>query len=148
MNCIRLGTDNSITVHKWPDDNRYRTIHPFLTELIGNDCDLVEQVRPIRLYTEHGGPVKQADSLLYKGMASMLIDECGKLKDNEVNVIASWLYGTDHHGSVIVGNVVFCGEYFNEAVAGLDFCGLEPDVEEKILKMLRDLAGKMEGGAK
>lgn len=148
MNCIRLGTDNSITVHKWPDDNRYRTIHPFLTELIGNDCDLVEQVRPIRLNTDHGGPVKQADSLLYKGMASMLIDECGRLKDNEVNVIASWLYGTDLHGSVIVGNVIFCGECFDDESLGLDFCGLEPDVEEKILKMLRDLAGKMEGGAK
>ena len=148
MNCIRLGTDNSITVHEWPDDNRYRTIHPFLTELIGNDCDLVEQVRPIRLYTDHGGPVKQADSLLYKGMASMLIDECGRLKDNEVNVIASWLYGTDLHGSVIVGNVIFCGECFDDESLGLDFCGLEPDVEEKILKMLRDLAGKMEGGAK
>ena len=148
MNCIRLGTDNSITVHEWPDDNRYRTIHPFLTELIGNDCDLVEQVRPIRLYTDHGGPVKQADSLPYKGMASMLIDECGRLKDNEVNVIASWLYGTDLHGSVIVGNVIFCGECFDDESLGLDFCGLEPDVEEKILKMLRDLAGKMEGGAK
>jgi hypothetical protein len=147
MNCIRLGTDNSITVHEWPDDNRYRTIHPFLTELIGNDCDLVEQVRPIRLYTDHGGPVKQADSLLYKGMASMLIDECGRLKDNEVNVIASWLYGTDLHGSVIVGNVIFCGECFDDESLGLDFCGLEPDVEEKILEMLKRYAKKIERSA-
>lgn len=147
MNCIRLGTDNSITVHEWPDDHRYRTVHPFVTRLVGNGCDIIEQVRPIRLYKNFGGPVEQADSYRHKGMATMLIDECGRLKDNEVNVIASWLYGTDQHGCVIVGNVVFCGEYFNEEAAGLDFCGLEPDVEEGILKMLRELVELMKGGA-
>lgn len=147
MNCIRLGTDNSITVHKWPDDNRYRTIHPFLTELVGNDCDLIEHVYPKRLYRKYGGPVQQVDPSEKRGMATMLIDECGRLKDNEINVIASWLYGTDLHGSVIVGNVIFCGECFDDESLGLDFCGLEPDVEERILEMLKGYAEKIERSA-
>lgn len=146
MNCIRLGTDNSITVHEYPDDTRYKVVHPFLTGLIGNDCDIVEHVRPSRLYKQYGGPVQQVDPYRMKGMASMLIDECGRLKDNEVNVIASWLYGTDCHGTTIVGNVVFVGEFFNEKACGVDFCGLEPEVEEAVLKELKELAAKLEGG--
>jgi len=146
MNCIRVGTDNSITVHEWPDSNKYHVIHPFLSGLIGNDCDIVEQVHPRRLYKKYGGPVEAVDPYQKKGMASMLIDESGKLKDNEFNILASWLYGTDMHGSVIVGNVVICGEYFNDEAIGIDFCGLEPEVEADILKALNNVAARLDKG--
>ena len=147
MNCIRVGTDNSITVHEWPDSNKYRTLHPFLIGLIGNDCDMVEQVHPVRLYKSGGGPMEGTDPYNRKGMASMLIDECGRLKDNEVNLIASWLYGADLHGTCILGNVIFCGEYFDDVSRGIDFCGLDPETEEKLLKHLKSLAAQLEGGA-
>lgn len=146
MNCIRIGTDSSITVHEWPGDNKYRTVHPFLTGLIGNECDIVEHVYPNRLYKKYGGPVEAVDPCEKKGMASMLIDEEGRCKPNRINLIGSWLYGTDMHGCPIFGNIIIVGEYFDDEACGVNFCGLEPEVEEAVLKELKELAAKLEGG--
>lgn len=139
MNVIRLGTDNSITLHQYPEDHRYAVVHPFLCGLIGDGCDTVESVRPIRLYSRYGGPVEN-------GMALMLVDEEGLITGKPYNRIASWLYGADIHESIIAGNVVFCGLYL-DAFGEIDFCGLEHETKERLLEYLRHIAAQLEGGA-
>lgn len=147
MNIIRLGTDNSITLHQYPEDHRYAVVHPFLCSLIGDGCDTLESVRPIRLYSRYGGPVDMKDPHLENGMALMLVDEEGRITGKPYNRIASWFYGADIHESIIAGNVVFCGLCIDDASGEIDFCGLEHETKERILEHLRHIAAQLEGGA-
>lgn len=135
---IKVSTDLKITVHDFPqgsigEQNRA------LYELIGNGCDMIEHVMPVRLYNElgHSNHVKRNDSKC----VSMLIDEEGLLKENKVNLIASYLYGADQHGQHIVGNVLFVTDAYEGD--GISFTGIEPETFEKLHEQLKNMAQAM-----
>lgn len=86
-------------------------------------CDLVERVRPKRLYSclrvsNKLDPSKPGE------VVCMLVDEEGRLKPNTPNLIASWMYETDLHRQPIVGDVLLVGEKVDEE-GNLTFCGIE-----------------------
>lgn len=80
---IKVSTDLEVTVHDFPQGNM-REQNRALYELIGNGCDMIEHVMPVRLYNElgHSNHVKRSNSKC----VSMLIDEEGLLKDNEATI--------------------------------------------------------------
>ena len=55
----------------------------------------------------------------------MIVDEDGKLKENEVNKPCSFLYGADYHGDPIVGNALILQETYG--LQGPELAGLEED---------------------
>lgn len=124
---IKVSTDLEVTVHDYPQGNM-REQNRALYELIGNGCDMIEHVMPVRLYNElgHSNHVKRSNSKC----VSMLIDEEGLLKDNETNLIGSYLYGVDQHGQRIVGNVLFVTDVYEGD--GISFTGIEPETFEKL----------------
>lgn len=68
----------------------------------------------------------------------MLIDEKGLVKENMVpNLIGSYLYESEKHGYPIMGNILFVGEEWTGD--GIDFCGLEESVFEKLELQLNNL---------
>ena len=93
-----------------------------LKKYIGNECRLMQHVQPVRLYTEIGaGHVINRHEPGEK--VSMMVDEEFLFNSKaELNKIASYLYQTDIHGEVILGNVLIVGEkYENEEIS---LCGL------------------------
>ena len=48
---IKVSTDLEVTVHDFPQGNM-REQNRALYELIGNGCDMIEHVMPVRLYSE------------------------------------------------------------------------------------------------
>lgn len=62
---------------------------------IGGGCNIVELVKTQRMFDLFNMPVL------------MIVDEEGLLRDQDLNFVASMLYGMDQHGNPIVGNVVF-----------------------------------------
>ena len=103
---IKLDADGQLTTEQFP------VLHCMdeLSNMIGNGCDFVEMVRPERLYSilhcEYDVDPEQPGKAI-----AMLADEEGKCKSPmpPINYMASWLYGADMHGQVIVGNVLFVG---------------------------------------
>lgn len=135
---IKVSTDLEVTVHDFPQENM-REQNRALYELIGNGCDMIEHVMPIRLYNElgHSNHVKRSNSRC----VSMLIDEEGLLKESETNLIGSYLYGTDWHGQRIVGNVLFVADaYIGD---GIGFTGIESKTLETLYQQLKDMAKEM-----
>lgn len=124
MKLIRISTDLEMTVHEFPEGSHEQQ-NKFLRELIGNNCDIYEHVMPRRLYTDlhiSNRPTKVPGQCV-----SMLIDEEGLLKEKVIpNLIGSYLYESDRHGTPIVGNVLFVGEEWSRD--GIDFCGIEDSV--------------------
>lgn len=135
---IKVSTDLEVTVHDFPQGNM-REQNRALYELIGNGCDMIEHVMPVRLYNElgHSNHVKRSNSKC----VSMLIDEEGLLKDNEANLIGSYLYGVDQHGQWIVGNILFVTDVYE--VDGISFTGIEPETFEKLHEQLKNMAVAM-----
>ena len=124
MKIIKLTTDNKITVHEYPKGDLCSQIS-YLSELIGNNCRLVEEVRPKRLYEKLKFNIMATEN--EGDNVSMLVDEEGLLKDKtQVNLIASYLCEAGKYGSVIVGNVLFIGEqsYRDGAIS---YCGLSDE---------------------
>ncbi len=127
MKLIRISTDLELTVHEFPAGD-YTKQNKFLRELIGNHCDIYEHIMPGRLYTDLH--MKDHPTKVPGQCVSMLIDEEGLLKENEPNLIGSYLYETDRHGHPIMGNILFVGEEWSSD--GIDFCG----IEDSVFKML------------
>lgn len=123
MKLIKISTDLELTVHEFPSGG-YAKENRFLRELIGNNCDIYERVMPERLYTElyMTNNVKSVPGIC----VSMLVDGEGRLKENEPNLVGSFLYKTDQHGCPIMGNILFIGEKAGRE--GIDFCGIEDSV--------------------
>lgn len=99
MKIIKVSTELEMSVHEFPEGTM-REQNKALYDLIGNGCDIVEHVMPKRLYTElkmPSTPVKEPGKCV-----SMLIDEEGRLKPNKANLIGSYLYEFDKHGSHFV----------------------------------------------
>ncbi len=101
MKIIRISTDLELTVHEFPIGTHARQ-NQFLRELIGNYCSIYEHVMPRRLYTELH--MKDEPTEVPGQCVSMLVDEEGRLKENDLNLIGSYLYETDRHKNYIMGN--------------------------------------------
>ncbi|MCI8673088.1 MAG: hypothetical protein HFI89_06320 [Lachnospiraceae bacterium] len=139
MKLIRITTDNIISTHDFPEGN-YAEQNKVLRDLIGNNCRIYEHVMPERLYTElnmAGHPTKVPGQCV-----SMLIDEEGRLKENEPNLVGSYLYMTDRHGCPIMGNILFVGEEWGREA--IDFCGIEDSVFKDLEQQLSHMIGVME----
>lgn len=134
MNIIKISTDLELTIHEFLIGS-YQKQNQFLRELIGNHCELYEHVKPRRLYTEF--QMKNHVTNIAGQCVSMLVDEEGGLKDNEVNLIGSYLYETDTHQQPIMGNILFVGERW---IGGeVDFCG----IDETVFKYLEQELNQM-----
>ena len=131
MNIIRISTDNEISVHEFPDWS-YDRQNEVLRTLIGNNCRIYERVMPERLYTELHMTARLSN--VPGRSVSMLADEEGRLKENEPNLVGSYIYKTDQHGCPIMGNILFVG----------DFCGIEDSVFELLVLELKNLIFTME----
>jgi len=138
MKLIKISTDLELTVHEFPSGG-YTEENRFLRELIGNHCDIYERVMPGRLYSELH--MKNHLTKVPGQRVSMLIDEEGLLKENEPNLIGSYLYETDRHGHSIMGNILFVGEEWGSD--GIDFCGIEDSVFENLKLQLEHMIDVM-----
>ena len=139
MKIIRVTTDNIVTVHDYPNGD-FSQQNTALSELIGNGCELVEGVRPTRLYSK----LKfSCQPTMNEGESvSMLVDEEGLLKDDViVNPIGSYLYGTDKHGQIIAGDILFVGEQI--AGDGISYCGLSDVNFNRLKNFLEQMAGSL-----
>lgn len=134
MKLIKISTELELTVHEFPTGG-YREQAWFLCKLIGNNCEIYERVNPRRLYTQlyMKNNVERRDGQ----SVCMLVDEEGALKDNEQNLIGSYLYETDRHGAVIWGDILFVGEKWCED--GIDFCGIGDCVFQTLKEKLDSL---------
>lgn len=135
MKLIKISTDLEMTMHEFPTGSHGEQ-KDYLCSLIGENCELYEHVMPMRLYTElhhQNRPTKVQGQCV-----SMLIDEKGLVKENMVpNLIGSYLYESEKHGYPIMGNILFVGEEWTGD--GIDFCGLEESVFEKLELQLNNL---------
>lgn len=138
MKLIRISTDMQLSVHEFPCGD-HREQNQFLCALIGNDCRIYEHVMPGRLYSELH--MKNRPTGVSGQCVSMLVDEEGLLKENESNLIGSYLYETDRHGDPIMGNLLLVGEEW--AGDGIDFCGIEDSVFEHLHSQLAHMVGVM-----
>lgn len=127
MKLIKISTDMELTVHDFPDGD-YVQQNEVLRGLIGNYCSIYEHVMPRRLYKELG--VTDHPTKVPGKCVSMLVDEEGRLRENEPNLIGSYLYESERHGNPIMGNVLFVGEQCGKD--GIDFCGIEESVFKKL----------------
>ena len=134
MKLIKISTGLEMTVHEFPVGS-YEQQNKFLRELIGNNCDIYERVMPRRLYTDLH--MQDRPKKIPGQCVSMLIDEESRLKENETNLIGSYLYGTDKHGCPILGNVLFVGEELGSD--GIDFCGIEDSVFKRLELQLNNM---------
>lgn len=142
MKIIKITTENEISVHDFPKGS-YHVQNKVLRELIGPRCESYEHVMPNRLYKELGGSNKVGKEK--GGCVSMLVDEEGLYHDLDDNMVGSYLYETDKHGNVIVGNILIIGEACGSD--GIDFCGIS-DTQfallypklERLTKKVRDYA--------
>ena len=80
------------------------------------------------------------NKILEKGKSKaveMLVDEEYLCRDNkpEINMIGSYLYESDKHGSPILGNVLFVGLAYGED-GGIDFTGIEGETFKKLYEQL------------
>ena len=145
MKLIKISTDLELTVHEFPSGG-YAEQHQILRNLIGEDCRIYEHIMPNRLYSELR--MKNCPTRVPGQCVSMLIDEEGLLKENEPNVIGSYLYETDIHGHPIMGNILIVGEKWGSD--GIDFCGIEDSAFEELEGQLNDLISAIKmikGGA-
>lgn len=138
MKLIKVSTGLELTVHEFPVGS-YAEQNKFLRGLIGNGCDIYEHIMPGRLYTELH--MKERPTKVPGQCVSMLIDEEGLLKENEPNLIGSYLYKTDRHGHPIMGNILFVGEEWGSD--GIDFCGIEDSVFEELELQLNHMIDVM-----
>lgn len=139
MKIIRISTDNEISFHDFPEGN-YSAQNHALRELIGNGCQIYEHVMPRRLYTELH--MRNQATCIPGQCVSMLIDEEGMLKENEPNMLGSYLYESDRHGYPIMGNILLVGEKLDEE--GIDFCGIEDSVFRKLAGQIEEMINKIE----
>lgn len=135
MKIIKVSTDMEISVHEFPEGDHYNQ-NMALRSLIGNDCELYQMVYPHRLYTQlHHS---YTPSRIPGESVFMLVDEEFLLKKNPViNIIGSYLYGMDEHGSPIAGNILFVGEV--DKGGDVSFCGLNENTFSRLKWQLESI---------
>ena len=140
---VKVDTEFNVTRHEMPEELvNYTEKSELYNSLIGNGCDTVERVAPRRLYEEFGYDLLYNMTVNQDNVVVMLVDEnFGAKSALELNVIGSFLYETDIHGSPILGNVIFIGEHYTED--GIEFIGLSDDTSNKLMKQLNELVAMM-----
>lgn len=119
---LKITTDNKISIIDI-DLSDYREI----LKAIGGSCSIFESVGTQWLQQYFRQPVR------------MLVDEEGLIYDLDLNVVGSWFYGYEEHGSPIVGNILIFGL-------------LECDLKELLAvdffynQLLSDFEGVLEAG--
>ncbi len=144
MKIIKVSTENEITVHEFPIGMHIDQMEE-LYKLIGNGCDCIEYVMPKRLYTD----LKQVGCItkIPGQCVGMLVDEEGFMKqDQRYNYTGSFLYETDITSNPIVGNILFVGLTWSGN--GIDFCGIEESVFDRLHIQLVKLAGALDRQSK
>lgn len=136
---IKVSTNLEVSTHTFPEGTLEEQSKQ-LCALIGNGCTMLEMVRPRRLYGNSVGELEHTLEILEKGKSKavgMLVDEEFLCRDNkpEINMIGSYLYESDKHGSPILGNILFVGLAYGED-GGVDFTGIEEGVFEKLSAQL------------
>ena len=131
MKIIKITDWNHISIHDYPEGHEYE--NEILCELI-EDCDLFEHVMPRRLYNELGAPNEPAEGV------SILIDEEGRLKAKDINLVGSFLYESDIHNNPIVGNLLVVGECWKDG--DIAFCGLTEEQFDLLYPQLEALVRK------
>lgn len=134
MKLIKISTDLELTVHEFPAGSHAEQ-NKILCNLIGNYCRIYEHIMPNRLYSDLH--MKKRPTKVAGQCVSMLVDEEGLLKENEPNLIGSYLYEADRHGNPIMGNILFVGEEWEDD--GIDFCGIEDSVFERLELQLNNM---------
>ena len=138
MKIIKVTTDNEVEVLDFPEGTIREELNG-LTQMVGPECRLVEHVRPVKLYAVFGAPLNPTRE---EGSAvSMLVDEEGIIRDLPLNVLGSWLYGTEEHGHPIVGDILFVGEY--DTGDGYSFCGLSEETMDMLLPQIKGVADRL-----
>lgn len=112
MKTVKVTTDNIISIIDVDFDD-FRAIQRSI------DCDCFETVR-----TERMQRVFEDNNLI------MIVDESGILKNLPLNMLGSVLYGTNEHGSPIVGDLIFA------RIQGEDLVG--PDDPEQLKQTILD----------
>lgn len=107
---IKISSNGQMELIEWDEALSYEEKNRKIVSYIGNGCEYYELVFAKRL----------AD--LAKGHYVLLIDEEGKLKENNINVIASYLYGNMMYPE-IVGNALIAR--LIETEEGYDIAGIE-----------------------
>ena len=138
MRIIKISTDLEMKVYEYPEGD-LTTQMQALQKLVGDECDCVERVRPRRLYTMLGVP--RVVTTNPGECATMLVDGDGLFRKLPGNVVGSWLYETDRHGSPIVGNIVIVGEVY--VGTGIKFCGISDDLFERLYPKLQQIIEKV-----
>ena len=85
---VKITSNNIISVLElasWSIDDQNKAI--------GADCS--ESVRTMRMQN------------FFQDSIVMIVDESGHSKNRMMNEVASWLYGADQHGDMIVGDIIF-----------------------------------------
>lgn len=141
---IRISHEGTVSTHAFPSGNT-REVSDSLREMIGNGCELIEHVRPSRLYGLMGCSCMVNDDTY----ACMLVDEEFLVKDGpkHPNRIASFLYGTDLHGSPICGNVLIVGTK-RDPYGGFRFDGLETETFDRLRYLFRCMQEELQKGQK
>lgn len=134
MKIIKISTELEMSVHEFPEGTLGEQ-REALCNLIGNKCCTLEHVMPRRLYTElkmsntpSGEPGK---------CVSMLVDEEGTLKPNNINLVGCCLYETDKHYQPIVGNILLIGEVVGKD--GIEFCGISNEIFPLLKRRLKNM---------
>lgn len=139
MDIIKVSTNLEVSTHTFQEGTLEEQRRQ-LCALIGNGCTMLEMVRPRRLYGNSVGELEHTLEILEKGKSKavgMLVDEEFLCRDNkpEINMVGSYLYETDKHGSPILGNVLFVGLAYGED-GGIDFTGIEEEIFKKLYEQL------------
>lgn len=133
---IKVSIDLEVTVHDFPE-GALTEQNKKLYELIGNGCNMIENVMPKRLYRElgHTTTVLKENSKC----VSMLVDEEFLFRNGlRSNLIGCYLYETDKHRSPIMGNILFVGNaYIGD---GIGFTGIELETFETLYAQLKNMA--------
>jgi len=66
----------------------------------------------------------------------MVVDDEGLLNDSELNEVGSYLYGTDKHGSPIMGDIFLCAD------VGGDFGPLSDKDTQELKAMVEEIIKK------
>ncbi len=136
---IKVSTNLEVSTHTFPEGTLEEQRRQ-LCALIGNGCTMLEMVRPRRLYGNSAGELEHTLEILEKGKSKavgMLVDEEFLCRDNkpEINMIGSYLYESDKHGSPILGNILFVGLAYGKD-GGIDFTGIEEEIFKKLYEQL------------
>lgn len=102
--------------------------------LIGEDCEVVCDVYPRRLYEDFG------QSWYKNQRVFMMVDDMSRGKQLPVNALATWLYNGENAntGVLIYGNAVLVQENYMEG-----FGGLWEDAIVEILPQFSDVASAL-----